>query len=467
MIPPRERIALCAVVRDEEQLLPGCLESVRGAVDELVLLDTGSRDRTVEIARASGARVLHRPWDDDFADARNAALAAVQAGWVLVLDADERLAPGAGPLLRGALASGSFDLGELELHEADELDADPASVARGLKRRGEPRLVARLLRRTPELRFRGIVLEEAGPGRHGRVEASIVHYGGVPELASARARTRLRMELLERRCQLDPGDARARSHLARELLLAGDEARGRAEAERAWRTLLELPHADRKADDFVLAATLHAGAALARGELDEAAAVLAEAQSFGEPHPSLDLLAATLLETVALEASSSDVQDEALASARAACERCLAQAGRTFASQPLPGAATWAARTRLATLDLLCGHTAVALAGFERALSEQPSVLEARLGCIEARIELGSAAEALEELEGLLAGGSPDAWTLAAAAAAALSSSSDAALFAERALDASAGRQWLGPHRRLRLEALTEQLDRIPTRSAI
>jgi hypothetical protein len=156
-----------------------------------------------------------------------------------------------------------------------------------------------------------------------------------------------------------------------------------------------------------------------------------------------------------------EVQGEALASARAAFERCLASSGQVFASRLLPGATSWAARTRLATLDLLSGRSIEALCGFEQVQRERPDLSEAHLGQIEARIDLGLAAEALRELEPWLAGGTPDAWTLAASAAAALGSAGDAALFAERALDACAGRSWISPHRRLRLEAVLGCAQRI------
>ncbi|MEW6227346.1 MAG: glycosyltransferase [Bacillota bacterium] len=99
------QISLCMIVKDEEEFLPGCLVSVKGVADEIVVVDTGSTDRTVEIAREFGARVYHYRWDDDFAAARNESLKHATCGWILVLDADERLAAGAGGELR-AVAEG-------------------------------------------------------------------------------------------------------------------------------------------------------------------------------------------------------------------------------------------------------------------------------------------------------------------------------------------------------------------------
>jgi O-antigen biosynthesis protein len=81
------------IVRDEAANLPRCLASVRGLVDELVVVDTGSADTTCEVAAAAGARVHSAAWRDDFAAARNASLDLCHGRWILVLDADEMLAP--------------------------------------------------------------------------------------------------------------------------------------------------------------------------------------------------------------------------------------------------------------------------------------------------------------------------------------------------------------------------------------
>ncbi len=82
-------ITAAMIVRDEEAFLSGCLASLEGVVDELVVVDTGSRDRTIQIARDYGARLLETRWDDDFARARNIALEHARGAWILYIDADE------------------------------------------------------------------------------------------------------------------------------------------------------------------------------------------------------------------------------------------------------------------------------------------------------------------------------------------------------------------------------------------
>ena len=141
------KISLCLIARDEEQLLTGALESVYGAVDEIIVVDTGSTDGTREIARNAGALVIDHFWQDDFSAARNEALAHATGDWVLVLDADERLAPGAVTAIREGVEKNSFDCGLLPLFNASREDATIAEVLEGDAQLGEPVLLPRLFRR--------------------------------------------------------------------------------------------------------------------------------------------------------------------------------------------------------------------------------------------------------------------------------------------------------------------------------
>jgi len=89
MPPARERITACLIVQDEEARLPAALESV-AFCDEVVVVDGGSSDRTVQIARDAGAQVVVRPWPG-FAAQRNVALDSASGDWILEIDADERI----------------------------------------------------------------------------------------------------------------------------------------------------------------------------------------------------------------------------------------------------------------------------------------------------------------------------------------------------------------------------------------
>ncbi len=91
------------IVRDEQERIARCLAAAKPFVDEIVVVDTGSRDDTVAIARSFGARIVNFPWCDDFAAARNASIDAASGDWLLFLDADEVLSKGAGTELRRML----------------------------------------------------------------------------------------------------------------------------------------------------------------------------------------------------------------------------------------------------------------------------------------------------------------------------------------------------------------------------
>jgi glycosyltransferase involved in cell wall biosynthesis/Flp pilus assembly protein TadD len=92
-MPQRPFVSLSMIVKNEEADLARCLDSVKGLVDEIVIVDTGSTDRTIEIARSYGATVHHFDWVDDFSAARNFALDHVTGEWVLHLDGDEVVVP--------------------------------------------------------------------------------------------------------------------------------------------------------------------------------------------------------------------------------------------------------------------------------------------------------------------------------------------------------------------------------------
>ncbi len=86
------RLSVVVIARNEEQVIARCLESVRFA-DELIVLDGGSTDRTVEICEGLGARVEHAPDWPGFGPQKNRALALATGDWVLSIDADEWLSP--------------------------------------------------------------------------------------------------------------------------------------------------------------------------------------------------------------------------------------------------------------------------------------------------------------------------------------------------------------------------------------
>lgn len=100
ILPKKPTLSVCMIVRDEQASLPRCLKSVKGVADELIVVDTGSKDSTVSVAKDLGAEVFLFPWCDDFSAARNESLKHATSNWILHLDADEELLSSSVPVLK-------------------------------------------------------------------------------------------------------------------------------------------------------------------------------------------------------------------------------------------------------------------------------------------------------------------------------------------------------------------------------
>jgi len=179
------------IVRDEEQYLGPCLDSVLGVVDEIVVVDTGSKDRTVAIAESHDATVVHFAWTDHFGEARNQAIAAATGDYMLVLDADERLDPSTAYRIREATDGAEFDVAYLQFENVNENGTA-----------GSRWIAPRLYRITPGIRYIGRVHEQAGQGlsevRTLTIESRVRHYGYQQSVFAKRGKTKRNTELLER-----------------------------------------------------------------------------------------------------------------------------------------------------------------------------------------------------------------------------------------------------------------------------
>ncbi len=97
--PRPDTLSVCMIVKDEEDNLGACLESIRRVADQIVVVDTGSTDGTIAVAERYGARIVRTDWRDDFSYSRNISLEYATSRWVLWLDADDRVPPNEEPKL--------------------------------------------------------------------------------------------------------------------------------------------------------------------------------------------------------------------------------------------------------------------------------------------------------------------------------------------------------------------------------
>ena len=218
-------LSLCAIVKNEEHFLSQCLKSVKNVVDEIIILDTGSTDKTVEIAEQFGAKVYHFQWCNDFAIARNEALKYVRGEWVLVLDADEVLNPAIVPQLKQAIEAEDNLVVNLIRHEVGAAQS-PYS------------LISRLFRRHPAIKFTRpyhsliddsvseLLTQEPDWRIVSLTDVAILHYGYQAEaIASLDKYTRARV-MMEKFLANHPNDPYVCSKLGALYLQSGSLKNG-------------------------------------------------------------------------------------------------------------------------------------------------------------------------------------------------------------------------------------------------
>jgi len=406
------------IVRDEAEMLPGCLDSVVGAVDEIVIVDTGSCDRTMEIARAAGAKVVERAWDDDFSAHRNRSIQDATGDWVLMLDADERLAPGAAERLRAVVERGDFDCGLLPLHNAKQVDSDPLAVVSGAERIADVAYLPRLLRRTEDLRFTGIIHENVGEwliggGRKASIikELDIVHLGVVPSLRERREKTERNIRMLERYVAREPDNITPYGYLAHEYLEADRREEGARTAERGW-ALLESGVTTLDLSALRLT-TARAWVKVQSGEAQAGLDTVARGLSLVPGHPDLYFIRGCAYEMLGVHAVEAGQRSSRYEQALLCYEQALSKDGAVFLQKFVQGCTGWAAHVRIGTIHMLCGRLEEAQRAFDACLASSEHNKEARWGKVECALSAGQVTDAMRMVQEVL-DDRPDGWVLAA-----------------------------------------------------
>jgi glycosyltransferase involved in cell wall biosynthesis len=216
-----EALSLCVIAKNEERNLPKCLDSVRDLTSEMILVDTGSTDDTPDIASSYGAKVI--PFDFtlvDFAAARNHAITHARAPWILMLDADEVLAPGSAGKIEKLITQGENAGYFLERHNHSSESETPVTD-----------YVVRLFPNRPDYRYRGRVHETidgsilASGGRLHKTEIRIDHNFS-SDREARRRKNHWYIEILKEEIAADPSDDSRLDFLAAEYHQLGmfDEA---------------------------------------------------------------------------------------------------------------------------------------------------------------------------------------------------------------------------------------------------
>ncbi len=214
------RISLCMITKDEASNIRRCLQSLAGAVDEIIVVDTGSTDKTIQIAHEFGAVIHSIPWQGNFSEARNVSLQHATGDWIFFLDADEELAAGSKEVLRRLIADGTVEgyFCKVVNYVGNEGWTDTC-----------PDLIFRLFKNRPEYRFRGAIHEqivdvilENNSNASFRIAEDLVilHYGYLDRQIQEKDKKARNLAILQKELQEKPGNRLLRYHYGVELFRA-------------------------------------------------------------------------------------------------------------------------------------------------------------------------------------------------------------------------------------------------------
>lgn len=187
-------VSLCMIAKNEEKHIARCINSAKPYVDQIVVVDTGSTDFTVEIAEELGAEVYHHIWQDDFALARNQSLEHATGDWILFLDCDEALQLETAPLLKEVIQNDHFQ--GYWVNIINIYDNQPSSSFVGF----------RLFRNSPRHRFEIPIHEQILPSvirnsssdKIGQSNITIYHYGYENDKATHKTKIERNLRILHK-----------------------------------------------------------------------------------------------------------------------------------------------------------------------------------------------------------------------------------------------------------------------------
>lgn len=314
-------ISLAMIVKNEEQYIDRCLKSASPLVDEIIVVDTGSSDRTKEIALDNGAQVFDFEWCDDFSAARNFALERTTGDWVLVLDADEYFSDNYSDQLR-EFTAGRHRIGRLEIVSRFMKDGQTHHAKDNI-----PRLFPRQVRyvgRIHEQLYSNLPIEDTG--------AKVLHDGYFMTDKSAR-----NIPLMLKSLEEQPNDAYLKFQI-------GKQYRGAESYELAERYLTEAYNQSSQSAPYLLETIIELLEVLSVNKQYEAALELASNEvEWLEKSPDFAFSIAQFLLEYAI-----DTQDfSVIGNIENSYLKCL-ELGRAGAKEIVIGASTYLAAYNLA-----------------------------------------------------------------------------------------------------------------------
>ncbi len=245
-------VSACMIVKNEEELLPDCLQSIRDWVDEIIVVDTGSTDRTVEIAESYGARIFHQPWEGNFSKHRNFSIAQATCDWIFIIDADERLYQEDISLIKKVLNQDDYKIISINVFNFTGEHEEHVTFLPSI----------RFFRRELGLKYEGIVHNLILPPADQpimRVGIRLKHYGYGLSPEKMKAKIARSKALLEKQIAENPDNAFALFNLAQLLRGEGveDHPENVAKIKEAASRALKLTHPDVASERHIFIMTHH------------------------------------------------------------------------------------------------------------------------------------------------------------------------------------------------------------------
>jgi glycosyltransferase involved in cell wall biosynthesis len=218
-------ISQCIIVKNEEKNIEHCLTHLKSVVDEQIVVDTGSTDRTIEIAKELGAKVFHFDWIDDFSAARNFALDKAKGDWIIFLDCDEYFSEDSVPLIRECIK---------KYGQRKKIEGLTTNFI-NIKSNGEiistvKNVSARIFKRKSYLRYKNKIHEilvNINKANENIVRADIsnllkiYHTGYDKTIVNEKNKNERNFELLEKELEDNPRDIKINYYMSRQMNIEG------------------------------------------------------------------------------------------------------------------------------------------------------------------------------------------------------------------------------------------------------
>ena len=218
-------ITQCLIAKNEEDNIEYCLSHLKSIVDEQIVVDTGSTDRTVEIAKKLGAKVFHFEWIDDFSAARNFALNKAKGDWIIFLDCDEYFSKDSAVLIRNCIK---------EYGEHKNIDGLTSEFI-NIKSNGEiistvTNVSPRIFKRKSYIKYKNKIHEllvnfNKSGENPVRADVSnflkIYHTGYDDEIVKEKNKNERNIELLKIELEQDPENVKINYYLSRQMNMEG------------------------------------------------------------------------------------------------------------------------------------------------------------------------------------------------------------------------------------------------------